>query len=207
MKFNLITDFSVAYESRDHTSPHGTANDNYTNHDYINEVLKYFNNKKINYLDLGCSGGQLAIDFLNLGNNSVGLEGSDYSLRTLRANWPNYYGKNLFTCDISKPFKINDENGSLVKFNCISAWEVLEHIPEKDLPVLMENIYNHLEDDGIFVGSVSKDEEYWHVSVFSEDYWEKNIFNKFFTVEPYPFLNKVRQAPNSFYVLLKKRKT
>lgn len=202
----IKTDFPVAFDSYDHIRPHGTANDNYTNLQYIEEIENYFKGRQIAYLDLGCAGGQLAIDFLNRGHLSVGLEGSDYSLQRKRANWAVHTNTALFTCDISRPFEVLDDNDERILFDCISANEVLEHIPNERLNALMQNIYNHLADGGIFVGSVATTVEPWHVSVFSKEYWYNEIFEPLFFVEEYPFKNKVRSSEStSFYVMLKKK--
>ena len=207
MKFEVITDKPVAYDSLDHIVPEGTSRDNSTSEGYIREVLDYFDNKEINYLDLGCSGGQLIVDFLDKGHNALGLEGSDYSVKHQRANWPKYHNKNLFTCDIAHPFRIVDGTGEQVKFDCISAWEVLEHIPFKTLPELMKNIHSHLKPGGIFVGSVSTDPNpQWHVSIFSKKFWTEKVFHPLFITEEYPFKNLVREDVRhcSFFVLLRK---
>lgn len=210
MNYKIVSEHNIAEDSLDHIVPEGTSRDNNTSEGYIDEVIKYFNNEKINYLDLGCSGGQLVIDFLNKGNEAVGLEGSNYSVLHERANWPKYHNKNLFTCDISRPFEIHDaDTEEKVLFDCISAWEVLEHIPLERLPQLMKNIYSHLKPNGIFVGTVSLDPiPQWHVSVFPKTFWENNIFYPLFTTEEYPFKNLVREDVRhcSFFVLLKKNK-
>jgi 2-polyprenyl-3-methyl-5-hydroxy-6-metoxy-1,4-benzoquinol methylase len=207
VKYKILTEKPVAYDSLDHIVPEGTSRDNHTSAGYISEVINYFDKKKINYLDLGCSGGQLVIDFMNLGNGAVGIEGSDYSAKLGRANWADYYNKNLFTADVSHPFKVVDEEGEMVKFDCISAWEVLEHIPLAGLKTMMQNIYDHLTPNGIFVGSVSLDPNpQWHVSVFPKEFWQKSIFSPLFIMEEYPFVNVVREDVRhcSFFVLLRK---
>lgn len=216
----LITEFPIAYDSPDHLIPHGTKNDNYTNEDFINEVHEYFklNHEldKIKFMDLGCSGGQLAVDFHERGNISIGLEGSDYSLKHERANWPKYYEKVLFTCDITKPYKIvnEDQSGNIdkeVKFNCITAWEVIEHIKPTDLNAVFKNINDNLEKDGIFVGSIAQFSDIQqgvplHQSVYSEATWYHN-FNLILegtdlVLYQYPFQNKVREDKGSFYICL-----
>ena len=52
----VITDYPVAYESKDHTEPWGTKGDNNTSLPYIEEIENHFEGRKINFLDIGCSG-------------------------------------------------------------------------------------------------------------------------------------------------------
>ena len=153
----VITEHKIAFDSPDHIAPCGTKQDNSTNRAFIlliNKILtREFLNKQLKFLDLGCSGGQLVRDFRDLGYISVGLEGSDYTLKHKRANWPLLAGKNLFTCDITKPFEIKLEKK--IKFNLITAWEVLEHIRREDLDNVFKNIINHLEEGGYFIASTA----------------------------------------------------
>ena len=69
----LETKNPIAYHSADHKFPQGSISDNNTNSNYIAVIKSYFNNQKINIMDLGCSGGQIVIDHHNLGDISVGL--------------------------------------------------------------------------------------------------------------------------------------
>jgi SAM-dependent methyltransferase len=206
-KIKIITDFPIAFDSQDHIEPCGTKNDNHTNPVYINEVLASFGNRQINYMDLGCSGGQLIADLAKMGHLAVGLEGSDYSIINSRANWPRLYNVNLFTCDISRPFTVTMETGTVndpIKFDCISAWEVLEHIPGSRIFNLMTNIHKHLKDDGIFIGSVCLTGGAWHPSVYPQKVWEEKIFKPLFKVEPYCFETTMRSTGGSFCVTLRK---
>jgi len=106
------------------------------------------------FMDLGCSGGQLVKDFKDLNWIAVGLEGSDYSLKHKRANWRALAGTNLFTCDITKPFRVKLDQQDL-RFHLITAWEVMEHISSSDLDGLFENIRRHLVVGGYFIASTS----------------------------------------------------
>jgi SAM-dependent methyltransferase len=152
------TKHPVAFESPDHLIPRGTKADNSTNKRFVRYMRERLERERPEHqhgaLDLGCSGGQLVKDFSELGWVAVGLEGSDYSLKHRRANWPALAGKNLFTCDITKPFQIT-ANGKDAKFDLITLWEVLEHIAEKDLTQLFTNILNHLEVGGYLVASTT----------------------------------------------------
>jgi hypothetical protein len=116
-KLKVITEKSVALESPDHIFPVGTKNDNSTESNYISEVENYFDNKKINVMDIGCAGGQLAVDFYNRGHNSIGLEGSDYNIKHKQFNWTEYHEKVLWTADLTKPLKVVDENGNVIRLH------------------------------------------------------------------------------------------
>lgn len=152
------TKHPVAFESPDHLIPWGTKNDNSTNKKFVLHMDKLIgectSRRPKGLLDLGCSGGQLVKDFRDIGWISVGLEGSDYSLKHGRAHWPDLAGINLFTCDITKPFTIF-VNKKQHTFELITAWEVLEHIKITDLPILFRNIGRHLSGGGYFIASTT----------------------------------------------------
>lgn len=106
----------------------GTRNDNTRCPRFVRKCEDIFGHK-IRALDLGCAGGGLVLDFLLAGHSSVGLEGSDYSLKWQRAEW-RFLRDRLFTCDITEPYSIIDNSaGKPAQFDLISAWEVLEHLP------------------------------------------------------------------------------
>lgn len=156
----LQTGHPVAYESPDHLIPFGTSQNNSTNKKFVMSMRarlqRDFPAQTFGTLDLGCSGGQLVRDFLDLGYVAVGLEGSDYSLKARRANWPALAGKHLFTCDIAHPFQIHiDERPA--QFHLITMWEVLEHIETARLGQLFDNIVKHLAPGGYFVASTTSE--------------------------------------------------
>jgi cyclopropane fatty-acyl-phospholipid synthase-like methyltransferase len=204
----VITQYPVAYDSPDHLYPWGTARDNTTDHGFIDEVEKYFNNIPLKVLDIGCSGGQLVVDFNARGHQAVGIEGSDYSVKTQRANWPSYQNICLFTCDATKPYDIVDDSGALVAFDLITAWEVVEHIKYEDLDAFFGNILKHMHSQSIFCASIAPIPDVQggytlHQSVYSAVEWKNNILPKYFQVYDLPFHNKVRYG-DSFHVMLKK---
>lgn len=206
--YTLLTEFPVAVNSNDHLFPWGTANDNYTSPTMIEELEQYFK-RKYSLLDLGCSGGQSVIDAIAAGNKAVGLEGSDYSLKNARANWTDeHYNKVLFTSDLSKPFQLLEDNAP-AKFDCITAWEFLEHIATNALDTLFDHVNLHLADGGIFIGQYALgtdvheffDERVQsmvsvdlHQSVFPVTWWnEKFDSTGYFTnMGQYPFKGAVR---------------
>jgi 2-polyprenyl-3-methyl-5-hydroxy-6-metoxy-1,4-benzoquinol methylase len=211
MNIILKTDHPIAYDSPDHLMPWGTMRDNTTNADFIEEIHEFF---KLNYdldtfnfMDLGCSGGQLAVDFYKQGNLAVGLEGSDYSVKHQRANWPEYHNKILFTCDVTKPYSLYDKEEK-VEFDIITAWEVVEHIHPDDLSDFFKYINDNLKPGGIFLASVSTIEDViegfkLHQTIFTEAEWYQNL-PKLTSLKlyQYPFTYKVREGNGSFHILL-----
>lgn len=176
--FVLETAKPVAEESVDHRFPHGTARDCTRWPRFVFACERIFG-PKLSFLDLGCAGGGLVLDFVLRGHDALGLEGSDYSLLRQRAEWRTLPHR-LMTCDIAAPFKIWRASGAEMQFDVISAWDVMEHIPEPALPVLFENVRKHLSPRGIFTGTVSTrparvapDGTNYHATVRPKAWWEE----------------------------------
>lgn len=194
IQVKVETRYSVAFESPDHKIPWGTMRDNSTHKKFVSFMGKLIQSENpkipLGALDLGCSGGQLVKDFSDLGWLAVGLEGSDFSLKQKRANWPLLAGKNLFTCDITKPFTITNVS-DLAKFNLVTMWEVLEHIKESDLKQLFDNITKHMASGSYFVASTTSapdihDGVDLHQTKWSNTQWKQWIvanYPKFRTVD------------------------
>ncbi|MBI3417559.1 MAG: methyltransferase [Verrucomicrobia bacterium] len=198
-KLEVITDHPVAYSSPDHLVPFGTKYNNSTNRKFVlrmNEIFRaLFPNATLAFMDLGCSGGQLVKDFQDLNWIAAGLEGSDYSLKHRRANWAALANKNLFTCDITKPFRVKC-NQADHKFHLITAWEVLEHIRPEDLPALFDNIRAHLVEGGCFIASTNSlssvvDGVELHQTRMSNTQWREYVAAKFPDLEPVDFHLKI----------------
>lgn len=180
----LHTGYPIAVHSHDTKFPRGARLDNTHCPNFVAKCWEVFGrdfDKPLSnptLLDLGCAGGGLVQDFLEAGLSAFGIDGSDYPKNILgREPWlkyPEHFG----TCDITKPFRINSHGGMRCVFTVISAWEVLEHIAEDDLPQLFENIREHLFPGGIFCASICTvpDDDpgigaVWHVTVRDRDWW------------------------------------
>ena len=157
--FSRQTKYPVAFASPDHIAPKGTAVNNSTNKKFIlfmdDKLRREFGPQTLRMMDLGCAGGQTVADFMTLGWQGVGLEGSDFSLKHRRANWARLADTHLFTCDITRPYQVKLD-GQPVKFHLITAWEVMEHIATPDLPQVFGNIRDHLEPGGYFIASTTE---------------------------------------------------
>ncbi len=177
----IKTEYPIASDSLDHLFPHGTVRDNTRYPRFVKKCEEIIKQKKLFFLDLGCSGGGMVLEAALRGHFSIGLEGSDYSYKEQRAEW-RLLGNRLMTCDITKPFLLEKHNGDIQQFDVITAWEVMEHIAEKDLTLLFENIKKHLKPKGIFVASIANWNDIdpisgvnWHVTVYPYEWW-KNKF-------------------------------
>ena len=173
----LLTDFPIAYESYDHTNPKGTKQDNTKNGLYVRNLIRKLG-PNMKYLDLGCAGGGFVSQFIKNNIFAIGIDGSDYGFKNKTGEWNNI-PHNLFTADITKPFKIVDDSEQIIKFDAISAFDVLEHIYEKDLHQLFINVNNHLNMNGHFiVGIATFPDENYHVTLKEETWWN-DIFSKY----------------------------
>jgi SAM-dependent methyltransferase len=193
--FAVKTNHRVAFESPDHLAPKGTAENNSTNKKFVlhmdERVRRELNApvEPLNFLDLGCSGGQLVADFLKLKWRGVGLEGSDYSLKFRRANWATLANKNLFTCDITKPYQVTLD-GQPAQFHLITAWEVMEHIATPDLDKVFTQIRKHLAPGGYFIASTTETSDIHNGLELHQTQWT-NAQWRAFVEKTYPDLEYV----------------
>ncbi|MGO9681713.1 MAG: class I SAM-dependent methyltransferase [Beijerinckiaceae bacterium] len=176
--YKVETGRPIAIQSSDHKWPRGAAFDNSSNRNFNLKLYTFFNFRPdLRVMDLGCSGGGFVKSFLEDGYTAVGLEGSDWSKKLRSGEWDTC-PHHLLTCDITSPFHVSEGGGTPMTFHCITAWEVLEHIPTVKLPVLIDNIADHLAADGIFVASVDTAPDsnpvtgaVYHVTLQPKSWW------------------------------------
>lgn len=192
----LECDSKIAYDSPDHINPWGSKRDNSKSKMFMRKLFFLFWNRKNipKILDLGCSGGGFIRDCTNNGYFGIGLEGSDYSKIRNRAEWVTI-PDSLFTCDISRKFLLKDDKNKILKFDLITAWEFLEHIPKSRVSQVIKNIKKHINKEGIFIGSIcngsdkpegielhltQENKEWWLNEFRKEGLYEKKEFYSFF---------------------------
>ena len=175
----IITSFPDAVTSPDYIAPIGAKQDNHSSEHYISELKRIANDKPFSYLDLGCAGGQSVVDVYELGYVACGVEGSDLnkmlnnSTHGVADNWKKYKDKCLFKADITKPFEIKNDNDELQKFDIITAWDVLEHPKEEDIPNVIINIALHMHENSVFIALVNTVHGSHHQCVKPREWWIK----------------------------------
>jgi 2-polyprenyl-3-methyl-5-hydroxy-6-metoxy-1,4-benzoquinol methylase len=216
-RFVVHTGKPVAYDSPDQLAPWGTGRDNSVeprfNKKLINWILPY----DLRLLDLGCSGGGQVRSFIEYGCLALGIEGSDLSMRNLRAEWatiPEF----LFTADITSPFTVSGMGSSEpFRFTVITLWEVIEHIHRDALAQVWQNIERHLAPGGVVIMSVSNISDVHggielHQTRESPQWWQAELERSGFRHHPeanaYFGNDWVRwnaNAPGSFHFVLSRR--
>jgi SAM-dependent methyltransferase len=169
----------VAVDSPDHLHPIGAAHDNSTNPEFNRRLYALWPGRKIRVLDLGCAGGGFVEECIRDDNMAIGLEGSSRPMQEQRDAWARIPA-NLFTCDITEPFTLRNEDGSPARFDAITMWEVIEHIPREKLGILLENVRRHLSLSGVFVVSTTtlpsvKDGVDLHPTRERKEWWELRL--------------------------------
>ncbi len=175
----------IAIESHDHIWPRGAQNDSSKSKSFNSRCYSLLKQKSdIRLIDLGCAGGGLVRTILEDGHTAVGLEGSDIAQVMGKGEWP-HCSKHLFTCDITKPFTLRSADGEQALFDVVTAWEVLEHIPENSLDSLADNIRRLLLPGGYFIASVDTSlygnpllGGGYHVTLKEKDWW-LGLFRRF----------------------------
>jgi SAM-dependent methyltransferase len=225
----IKTNYPIATDSLDHLYPEGVYHDNNVSITFVEELenlcsfTKNVTDFKMNFLDLGCAGGALSVTMHERGHKSIGIDGSDGCINISPEvfnhfgrlpygyeNWSNYYNKVLFTCDVTKEFSILEDD-SILKFDVISCWDVIEHFEPESIDTFLIQVKKHLKDDGIFIGCIALYDSgtnlpwtdvsnpieniSYHKSIFPIDFWNE-IFLKHFELMNYPISTANRSYIN-----------
>ena len=207
----------VAIDSPDHIQPRGTKDDNSYNRKFNAKLRALPLPKPLRVLDLGCSGGAMVRTFIEGGDLAVGIEGSDYSKVRGRAEW-SVIPEFLFTADVTAAFSVRREGDPVwMDFSAVTLWEVLEHIHERDLYRLFDNIHGHLDWRGIIIASICTVEDVSngvtiHQTVKPEKWWMEKLDalgwqnNPDMVAHFHPdWVRGYPNAPSSFHVVLTRK--
>jgi 2-polyprenyl-3-methyl-5-hydroxy-6-metoxy-1,4-benzoquinol methylase len=203
VNWRIETNRPVAIDSNDHIHPRGVKQDETRKPAFVSQLINLYG-PNVSYLDLGCAGGGLVYDFILRECLAVGIEGSDYSKNHSRAYWQEVPWA-LHTADLTAPLNVFLENEPAV-FDVIGAWEFFEHIEEKDIPAVLQNVKNHLKrGTGLFLANIATFEDshegtHWHRTIREKEWWVDKFTNLGFEVILYPFASELnpRGSGNTF---------
>jgi cyclopropane fatty-acyl-phospholipid synthase-like methyltransferase len=178
MPVSIKTDFPFCYDSEDYKQPCGSAHDYHTNPLFIQRSELLFRTKLLFVLDLGCANGTMIVDYINKGHLGIGIDGSDYGVKNKTGGWGTH-PENFFNADIAKPFTLlGDSFDDPILFEIVTAWEVLEHIKEEDLPQFFQNIKKHTYCSSLCFFSIALFESgAYHQNVKNEQWWRNYLSN------------------------------
>jgi SAM-dependent methyltransferase/quinol monooxygenase YgiN len=192
------TDHPVAVDTDDSRFPWGAKNDNSICLKFNTRLYQLFPaRQRIAVLDLGCAGGGFVRSLIDDGHLAVGIEGCDLPKKNRLGEWGTI-PHHLHTCDVTRPFEIKDRaTGRRLRFDAITAWEVMEHIRDADLEAFCANLARHLADGGLFLCSVSTVDDgnpevgaVYHQTVQPREWWVSRFRSLGFEVHEQKVIGK-----------------
>ena len=180
-KIEVLTYNPVALDSPDHKYPDACLRECTENPSFLEEIVWKLGSQQLKVLDLGCAGGGMVAEFLQAGHIAVGLEGSSLPQDREVFYWEQLGGRFLHTCDVGYPFWVLLNRESM-KFDLITAWDSLEHLPEDREECCFRNVAEHLSIGGIFVCSIAGDSSVGgeamvehHLTQKPQDWWDEKM--------------------------------
>lgn len=189
----IETAHPIALMSNDHLEPDSTTEGLVRPTQFVRHCIDVLG-ADIGCLELGAGAAGLLFEYIQNGLVAIGIDGSDYCRKNRIGYWP-LIPKNLFTCDLTYPFRLVDTTtAETVKFQLITAWEVFEHIAEIDLDQTIRNVATHLAPGGYFLGSISlleycdRNGRPYHVTLQPRSWWKAKFEeNGLCMVDNHPF--------------------
>lgn len=193
----IFTHHPHPVDSPDYTHPWGARNDDTHSPEFVQWVKEHASPGAF-CLDLGCAGGGLVADLREAGFEAYGIEGSTAPKEIGREAWLKYPDA-FFHADLGKPWIIAALRG---EFEVISAWEVLEHIPEQEVGIFLRNVASHLKPGGWFAGTISLREDVvdgirYHQTVKDLRWWAEQFSHVGLLWFYLPFDRRARKEADS----------
>lgn len=235
IKFKVMTEKPFATKSKDFIVPGGAMMDFSFNTDFNEACLDLFPYRpSVALLDLGCSNGTAVETFLKNDKKrsivrsgakvqeveyiAAGVDGCDYQVQRESGSWSRI-PDNLLCADLCWHFtvynaKLQEKTNGYVtpfRFEIITAWEVMEHLPEDKLDIFFNNVNAHLMPDGVFAMSISFQPGYHHETVKDLQWWLDLFDKKGFATCPLAmdkFANcwiRGMKEPNSFNLAVRRK--
>ena len=134
---------------------------------YIQDILTRKGFGEVSILEMACGTGNLTKELLNLGYKVDAFDLSHEMLAIANNKLANYKNKRLFKMDM-KEFKLDRKYDAV-----ISACDSINYIlDEESLKNTFTNVFNHLEDGGIFIFDINSEYKLREIlgnNIFIED--------------------------------------
>lgn len=172
-EFMLSTEYPLATDSRDFQHPLGSTRNN-INPKMVQRLHEMCPQSSV--LDMGCAGGGFVRELIESGFLAIGIDGTDHPLQKgSTSDWQSNV-EHYFTCDITKPFKVYTPSRDPYTFDVVTMFEVWEHILERHLHDVLDNINKHTHEDSICIFSASNDSSVsegveLHITRQNKDWW------------------------------------
>lgn len=122
-------------------------------------------------LDVGCAKGFLVLSLRNLGINAIGIDASEYAISSAPEEVKDFVSVGLAE---SKDVDLFKENS----FDIVTAFDILEHLDEKDVPQACKNLL-FAADKYIIVcvptRRVEGDLDVTHKTIKPREWWEEQF--------------------------------
>lgn len=146
---------------------------------YFQKTAKHIAEKftPSNSLDVGCAKGYLVKALSELGIDAYGIDPSEYALAE---GHPDVKGK--LAIGIAQSIGLPDN-----EFDIVTCFDVLEHIPEKDVPKVLQEMLR-VSKQWLVLRVVTKelpdDVDAKHATIHDKDWWNEKIKESGGIVEP-----------------------
>jgi 2-polyprenyl-3-methyl-5-hydroxy-6-metoxy-1,4-benzoquinol methylase len=167
----ILTNKPIAIDSNDHIKPHGALNTAHNGEEFFIKLKEEFPGLH-KVLDIGTGPGVFVTNGLSHGYDIYGIDGTDAVERF--NDWVELKDHRLFHTDLQVPFTLV-ENGALVTFDLITAWDVMEHMTEEKINIVLCNIRSHLKIGGYLMATIeysNLNNELYHHICYDRPWWE-----------------------------------
>lgn len=184
-KLTEIDKLSQIYDKDYFENGVGTKKSNYFDYSwarlgsYFQKTAKHIVNKfsPSSVLDVGCAKGFLVKALVELGVDAYGVDPSEYAFNEVPAD---IKGRTV----IGAAQQLHDEDNS---FDLVTCFDVLEHIPEKDVPQVLSEMLR-VSKQWLIIRVVTKelpnDVDANHAIIREKDWWIEKIKEAGGIVEP-----------------------
>lgn len=184
-KLTEIDKLSQIYDKDYFENGVGTKKSNYFDYSwarlgsYFQKTAKHIVNKfsPSSVLDVGCAKGFLVKALVELGVDAYGVDPSEYAFNEVPAD---IKGRTV----IGAAQQLHDEDNS---FDLVTCFDVLEHIPEKDVPQVLSEMLR-VSKQWLIIRVVTKelpnDVDANHSIIREKDWWIEKIKEAGGIVEP-----------------------